>query len=58
MNVYKNANFKLSTYGCIATLSLILIVSGFYFKNISIGCVGLFLMLWMSFRYLRNSHQN
>lgn len=58
MNGYKNAPFKLLTYCCIALLSLIFIVTGFYLKNYSIGLVGILVMLWVSFRYLRNGHQD
>lgn len=58
MSGYKNVPFKLSTYCCIALVSLILILSGLYFKNIVIASLGLFFIIWMSFRYLRNGHQN
>lgn len=58
MKSYKNAPFKLQTYCGIALLSLIFIATGFYFKNYIIALVGIFLILWTSFRYLRNSHQN
>lgn len=58
MSGYKNAPFKLSTYCCIAAISSIFIVSFFYFKNIGLVSVGISLLLWMSFRYLRNGHQD